>query len=429
MIVKNEEENLPRCLKSLDGVCDEIVVVDTGSTDNSVDIAREAGARVEFFKWNGNEADARNYSVSKAKGDWLLMVDADEELSRPLHDEIIEIIPQLAAKKRYRSCSLLWENHYLGGETSCTRILRLNCREGFAFAGGIHPTATYQPETYALRGALRHYGYQWTEEKRQRKAQHILEHLRPYLSDPHPTFDRWCQYLTALTLIGEEGLFVQAWDRLHYYTLEERIASASTPAWLENSANFFRYFSCRDDFENAACYADEIIRAYPRHATSRFYRLQRRIKMRAWAEAAEDASHLLENITHDPGPANPAWPALQGPTARAWHWLAQSRLKQETTEEPPAWLIAPLTLPVFLFENRAPSVSAENDSDGAALLRELIEIETIGRCYDATAALKRLSSCLRSWSQLNWLRIGLGRLESGEQFNLETLANRAAHLT
>jgi glycosyltransferase involved in cell wall biosynthesis len=80
LIIKNEEEMLPRCLKSIKGL-DEIVIVDTGSTDKSVQIAKKAGAKVfTDYKWNDNFAEARNESKKHCTGDWLLIIDGDEIL-------------------------------------------------------------------------------------------------------------------------------------------------------------------------------------------------------------------------------------------------------------------------------------------------------------------------------------------------------------
>jgi glycosyltransferase involved in cell wall biosynthesis len=78
MIVKNEEKQLARCLASLRPVVDDIVIVDTGSNDRTVDIATAFGARVFDFSWNGDFSAARNYSLSKASGTWILVMDADE---------------------------------------------------------------------------------------------------------------------------------------------------------------------------------------------------------------------------------------------------------------------------------------------------------------------------------------------------------------
>lgn len=80
MIVKNESHNLSRCLDSVKDLVDEMIVVDTGSTDDTVEIAKSYGAKVGFFAWCDDFAAARNHSLSLATGDWILVLDADEEL-------------------------------------------------------------------------------------------------------------------------------------------------------------------------------------------------------------------------------------------------------------------------------------------------------------------------------------------------------------
>jgi tetratricopeptide (TPR) repeat protein len=81
LIARNEEEMLPGCLASVRGVADEIVLVDTGSTDRTVEVAREAGARVLERPWDDDFAAPRNLAARHARGSWLLVLDADERLA------------------------------------------------------------------------------------------------------------------------------------------------------------------------------------------------------------------------------------------------------------------------------------------------------------------------------------------------------------
>ncbi|WP_127836464.1 tetratricopeptide repeat-containing glycosyltransferase family 2 protein [Clostridium prolinivorans] len=80
MIVKDEEEYLPRCLKSIKDIVDEIIIVDTGSKDKTVEIAKSFGANVYYFKWTNNFSEARNESLKYATKDWILILDADDEV-------------------------------------------------------------------------------------------------------------------------------------------------------------------------------------------------------------------------------------------------------------------------------------------------------------------------------------------------------------
>ncbi len=80
MIVRDEEKVLPRCLRSVQGIADELIVVDTGSQDNTISIAKDFGAKVSHFRWCDDFAAARNECLKYATGDWILHIDADEEL-------------------------------------------------------------------------------------------------------------------------------------------------------------------------------------------------------------------------------------------------------------------------------------------------------------------------------------------------------------
>ncbi|MBA2941594.1 glycosyltransferase [Paenibacillus sp. CGMCC 1.16610] len=81
MIVRDEERLIEACLRSVQVWIDEMIVVDTGSLDNTAQIALSMGASVLTYEWNNHFADARNYGLEHAKSDWILYLDADEELS------------------------------------------------------------------------------------------------------------------------------------------------------------------------------------------------------------------------------------------------------------------------------------------------------------------------------------------------------------
>jgi len=80
LITKDEEKNLRKCLDSLKGIADEIIVVDTGSTDKTIEIAQEYGAIMGSFTWINDFSAARNHALSLATGEWALWIDADEQL-------------------------------------------------------------------------------------------------------------------------------------------------------------------------------------------------------------------------------------------------------------------------------------------------------------------------------------------------------------
>ena len=98
MIVRDEEEMLPGCLDSVKDVVDEIVIVDTGSRDNTIEIAKQCGARVYEQLWEEDFSKARNLSLDQAKGEWILVIDADERLTAASAKELRSELERCSAE-------------------------------------------------------------------------------------------------------------------------------------------------------------------------------------------------------------------------------------------------------------------------------------------------------------------------------------------
>ena len=81
MIVKDEEDVIERCLNSVSNVIDEVIIVDTGSSDTTIEKVKSLGAKVYNFKWINDFSKARNFSFSKATKDYILWIDADDILT------------------------------------------------------------------------------------------------------------------------------------------------------------------------------------------------------------------------------------------------------------------------------------------------------------------------------------------------------------
>jgi tetratricopeptide (TPR) repeat protein len=111
MIVRNEAAHLGHCLDSVRGLVDEMVVVDTGSSDDTVAIARARGAAVSVFPWIGDFSAARNASLAQVTGDWVLVLDADEALD-PVD---FPLIRQALAQERVSGFQLLIRNYLPDG--------------------------------------------------------------------------------------------------------------------------------------------------------------------------------------------------------------------------------------------------------------------------------------------------------------------------
>lgn len=161
MIVRDEQENLPRCLRSVRGVVDELCVVDTGSKDRSREVARALGARVIEFPWSEHFADARNASLDAAAGDWVLVLDADEEL---VSQDARAALERFVAQGAPRLGRVLIENvdpsEGTLGKAFLTRFFPRH--PGFRYRGRVHEQVACQgplPARADTGLVVRHHGY------------------------------------------------------------------------------------------------------------------------------------------------------------------------------------------------------------------------------------------------------------------------------
>jgi len=136
MIVKNEERFLPECLASIKNVADDIIVVDTGSTDRTVEIAKSFGARVIEIEWPNDFAKARNVGLDAVKTPWVLILDADEELVRDDLSKLQRAMEQpLADGYNLRIVSVMDRAEDIS-ESYVTRLIRSHPK--VRFSGAVH---------------------------------------------------------------------------------------------------------------------------------------------------------------------------------------------------------------------------------------------------------------------------------------------------
>lgn len=196
LMIKNEEKFLEKTLKALENLRSEInselVILDTGSTDKSVEIAKLFTDEIYFEKWNDNFADMRNKSIRYAKGEWILILDADEELIEC--EKMIKFFKSDLHRK-YNCASIELRN--ISSEDCKSYSTALNLRlfknENFRYEGAIHEQPMYKEPTYNNIAVFNHYGYMYVDEefkqkKLKRNERILLNEIKKRPSDPYINF-------------------------------------------------------------------------------------------------------------------------------------------------------------------------------------------------------------------------------------------------
>jgi len=192
MIVKNEEQCLPRCLESIRDAVDEIIVVDTGSEDRTVEIARSYGAKVHRHLWEDHFSRHRNQSIGYATGDWILIIDADETLYR---DEGLDLKTAIEACRDVDAMLVRVQSPVTGTGGCGQNALRL-----FKNGLNIHYEGRVHNELVGMRTGkympihILHYGYDVDADKAREKYDRTVRLLTLDVQE-HPGHPRPYHYL------------------------------------------------------------------------------------------------------------------------------------------------------------------------------------------------------------------------------------------
>ena len=170
MMVKNEAHNLERCLQSLQpllqAVDSELIIVDTGSEDDTVAISQQYTDKLYFHPWNNNFSEMRNITISYAQGEWFLVIDADEELqdTQPLIDFL-----HSPACEEYSAVAITCKNivkEHDPKDYAVISTLRLFKNDGFFhYEGAVHNQQVFKGEALQLPVTLLHYGYMLDDQE------------------------------------------------------------------------------------------------------------------------------------------------------------------------------------------------------------------------------------------------------------------------
>lgn len=231
MIVKDEAACIEAAIKSVGEIADQVVVIDTGSTDGTQEIARSAGAEVLSLPWPGSFAASRNESLSRATGDWILILDADEKLHKDsVHG--LRFIMNHSPEALYELRIINYMDDLQAQTASEHYAVRLfPNHKGLRFTGRIHeqvfsPDNSFTERKWCRDVIIEHYGYRPSVVQSKDKSARNLELLKSSIADdPENPFHHF-NLAQTLSVLGEQDQAISALQQALF------LAGGQSPAWL-----------------------------------------------------------------------------------------------------------------------------------------------------------------------------------------------------
>jgi glycosyltransferase involved in cell wall biosynthesis len=303
MIVKDEERFLDKCLQSVKDAADEIIIIDTGSQDSSIDIAKKYTDKVYSHPWKDSYSEARNHYLDYAKGDWILQIDADEELAK-------EDIPTLLNAIKNPQIDVIMipiVSHLDRGQNeslhNLERLFRNNGR--IHYEGRIHERLVGYKNLRIYPVRLIHHGYDLndqvlSEKKNQRRISLLKQDIEEFPGNPLPYHYLSCCYLYCSLFHETLKVSLKALE-----LAEKRNDRNSVYLWTRYNAAM-AYYKLKD-FKNAEAMALSAIAIDKRHLDSYYLLTAVYFEQSKWTEVIKygngylDLSRQIKNKPEDFG--------------------------------------------------------------------------------------------------------------------------------
>ncbi len=270
MIVKNEAQNLAKCLESALDIADEIVVVDTGSIDDTKAIAAQYGAKVYDFEWVDDFSKARNCSIDHATGDWILILDGDDEFEKKDGKKLLDIINSEDAADIYIFNTIC----YIGDKPGNDKIMNVNLRlfrnlPELRYQGRIHESiATHNPnmKMQACDITIYHYGYLNSfvdkQNKRERNMRILEQQLIESPDNPYFLFCMGNEYFALAEYDKALECFLSSYEKCN-------VQDVYVPKLI---LRIIMAYESKGDFKEAIDYIDKALNFYPQYTDAEFLR-------------------------------------------------------------------------------------------------------------------------------------------------------------
>lgn len=299
MIVRNEEDALPHCLNSVRDCIDQIVIVDTGSHDRTIAIAEEFGAEVYRFPWCDDFAAARNESLRHARGEWILYLDADEELDAESARELRWLLQRQPPQVGGLLCTIVSPHRVGSGGTEIHRgaYPRLFRNYGYpriAFRGRVHEQIT--PAIIECGGAIvhspiviHHRGYDIAQEELEAKVRRNYRLLIQHVQEEPLNAYAWFQLAQTLARMR---LFSEA-ERAFGFALQIGLS----PPLAASAASALSYIcGVQGRYQDALRWAEESLRTVSDQTVALNYKAHALASLGRYTEAADAFAELLRRL-------------------------------------------------------------------------------------------------------------------------------------
>ncbi len=248
MMVKDEENNLPRFLKSVEGVWDELVVVDTGSTDRTPEIFEGVGARVFRSPWKESFSIHRNEGIEKATKPWILVLDPDEELDRVSKPLVRKVVEEMG--ENYNGAWMTVRSFTsMGNYAQATSVRIFKNWKGFYYENRLHNQLKISGALAVCQAVIWHYGYAMPAEQMIEKYKHRIKLLYKDIEERPEDATLWHHAAVTHRAARELKEAVEASDRAVEMALKDPNWRVEKFSWTRFIGALCTYF--QGDVEGA----------------------------------------------------------------------------------------------------------------------------------------------------------------------------------
>ncbi|MFZ5585163.1 MAG: glycosyltransferase [Thermodesulfobacteriota bacterium] len=293
MMVKNEEKRLPTALKSAAPWVDEIIVVDTGSSDRTMEIARGFGAKIHQHPWENSFSIHRNQSLSYATGDWILILDADEEIDQATAPWLHRIVYDPEVNVFFFELNNLLKE---GGESFILHPRLFRAGRGFHYEGLVHNKPVFDGPAAKAPVRIIHYGYAEDPATMEIKHQRRLGMIRQWVANEPENYVARA-YLSHTLLERADSLE----DAVNEGLKALELAKAQKAPAVNMPRVYYPLLTGLGGLrrkEEALKYALECLGYAPNYADAMFYVSWAHYEHRHWSEVCESTREFLRLQEH-----------------------------------------------------------------------------------------------------------------------------------